>query len=87
MRKQEAWHRPWSRRTIAGDAPAASKTLAMMSMDTKLVMHCTSGLTSRSLATAWAVPSAVSGVAIFAVLSGGSQQSFNEMSRLQILKK
>ena len=35
---QSVQHRQ-ARRTIAGEAPAASRTLAMMSIDTKFVIH------------------------------------------------
>ena len=34
---------------MAGEQPAARRTLAMMSMDTKLVMQCTSGAMLRTL--------------------------------------
>ena len=37
--------------TIAGEAPIASRALAMMSMDTKLVMHCTSGFCALSVSS------------------------------------
>ena len=34
--------------TMAGDAPAARSALAAMSMETRLVMHCTSGARART---------------------------------------
>jgi hypothetical protein len=37
---------------MAGDAPAASNVFAMMSMLTKLVMHCTRGEAALQAATA-----------------------------------
>lgn len=38
-------------RTIAGEAPTASSTFAMMSMETRFVMQCTSGCSLRKRAT------------------------------------
>lgn len=34
--------------TMAGEQPAARRTFAMMSIDTKLVMQCTSGRLARA---------------------------------------
>ena len=34
--------------TMAGEAPMASRAFAMMSMETKFVIHCTSGFSALS---------------------------------------
>ena len=45
----------WGSWTIAGEAPTAFSTFAATSIETKLVMYCTSGDRSRTAATIVAV--------------------------------